>query len=527
MNRFKTSLLVLAVTACACLLLGMIFKMGLPLFSLGVVAVPVGVLLINRQKWLFQITLASFFSSLTIPGMPGGLNVFHLLAGFYIVVSVLGYCLRKELRQPWNLCLVLAMMFAINLGIIILVRGSGFRFMGDTNWGGLRYVDLYISLLFVLLARHTRLTEKEWNVTMWMVLGCSLIPFVAEMLLLVSGGRIYQQYMFIRSNANTMLSLMAEQEGSELVRFQSANRLGVYALLLGLYFLCGERRRKWVGGAFVTTGIALVGLSGHRSGFLDLLLVPWLAGFLWPGIRKATYIWVSIFAFALFMVPLYVFAKYLPVVFQRGVSILPGIQVSPVAQMDAKVTIEWRLDLWREALREVERNPSYLLVGKGLTYSGAEFEALGAGEYSEHYYWWAVITSTYHQGLISLLVCTGIPGMFLGLSFLGVGVFRHLASHFTQWHRPGLRTIHYVLLVYFIVLVAKYMFVSGDLYLSWPLLCIWLVMLENIRQTDALSPAGDDFGGGRSVDSSGIQFPTKSRACPRSDLGPSVYRMRY
>lgn len=482
MNKLLIFLISLAWIALALFSTYFAIQLNMPaIFMLGA-AVPLGIFLISHQKFVFMLTMATAFSGLVFPGMPATLTVNHLLILFLITTGILGAALqKKETSVPGYFYILFAIV--LNLLVIIYLRGAGFRFLGDSNWGGARYVDIFLAIGFVFFSRSVILSPRDWKVFFFIFIGFSMLPILSESLFLLSGGRIYHQYYFVRMSTATVAAFFHEMGGQELVRFQSGNRTGVMLGLVAAFLFYNNPRRILLPGLLFTVGLLLVGFSGHRSGLLDLILVVWIIGFLLCKNMRNLYLQATFLGAGIVMVLLYFVGPILPIPFQRTLAFIPGIDWAYQAVSDADGTWQWRLNLWSEGMREMRMTPEFYLFGKGYTYSGAEYEALAIGPAWEHNYWFAVILSTYHQGVLSLLIGLGIPGLLLFTAFFIAAITRHVRFSRRNWQDSLLQNAHRVVLVYFVVLVVKFYTVYGDLFVSLQPLALWLVMLEGLIAT--------------------------------------------
>ncbi len=439
------------------------------------------VFFLNNQRLLFKAVIVTFSSGLTLPLLPERLTLFHVLASLYIAIVIVSHAFRKQTRVAPDGLTGSIILFFLVLLMVIGVRGMGFRFLGDENWGGLRYLELFIMLGLLINAKAIILRQDEWRKTLIVGLLFTLVPFLAELVFLLSGGAIWRQYLFVNVNLMTMGAFLRDQAGHEMVRFQSANRLGGFIMITSLFFLLHKPRRVFLSISLYLFALLLIGFSGHRSGFFDLIFFPWIVGLIYFKKHLAKYLFISTAGLVAALVILYTTAALLPMPFQRAVSWLPGIQVNAVARQDADMTLQWRFEVWDAAFMELRQNPDFLLIGKGLTYSAREHLALGIAGNFFGSHMWAVITSTYHQGFISLLVILGIPGLIAGSFLLGLGLYYNRPAKINQEYDDVLSSAHLLFFAYTFLLVGKFYTIYGDIHVSFPVLFFWFLVLENLR----------------------------------------------
>ena len=154
------------LTACTTLLMLLVFflfRVGLPLYSLMVVAVPVGVFFVNHPKMLYAGILCTVFSSITFPGLPSTIFVYHLLCALAAGTYVLNMALRHGARTRYSWPQFFGLLFAVNILVIIVIRGIGLRVLGSSEWGGMRYFEMLIPLTLIFLRPDFVYTRKDWK----------------------------------------------------------------------------------------------------------------------------------------------------------------------------------------------------------------------------------------------------------------------------------------------------------------------------------------------------------------------------
>jgi hypothetical protein len=102
-------------------------------------------------------------------------------------------------------------------------------------------------------------------------------------------------------------------------------------------------------------------------------------------------------------------APYLPLTFQRILSILPFANVSWEAKLAASSTISWRLEVWKP-LRWT-RCRDYLMVGKGFAFSAQDVMTLTARRLYMNDIDYVLASRNYHNGMLHTLLDLG-PARF-------------------------------------------------------------------------------------------------------------------
>jgi O-antigen ligase len=140
------------------------------------------------------------------------------------------------------------------------------------------------------------------------------------------------------------------------------------------------------------------------------------------------------------------FAKYLPVSMQRSLSFLP-LDIDAAARLDAKGSLEWRLQMWSILLDEV---PRYLWIGKGYAinptdlYFATESIRRGMGKDYEG----ALVSGDYHSGPLSVVIPFGIFGVLAFLWFI-IAAIRLLYRNYV-FSDERLRNINTFFFAYFV-----------------------------------------------------------------------------
>ncbi|MDA1045132.1 MAG: hypothetical protein O3C57_07915, partial [Verrucomicrobia bacterium] len=106
-----------------------------------------------------------------------------------------------------------------------------------------------------------------------------------------------------------------------------------------------------------------------------------------------------------------------------------------------------------------------------------------------------LVQTSYHQGVLSLLVGTGLPGAVAGFGFMIGMCTRHYGRIRRTWANTTLQRMHSVIYSFFVSQCIIYVFVYGDVFQSFPSLFIYGGILEalnysnqNLRPADALLP---------------------------------------
>jgi O-antigen ligase len=185
-------------------------------------------------------------------------------------------------------------------------------------------------------------------------------------------------------------------------------------------------------------------LGGYRSAVvLGLLLLGFQFHF--EGLFRTRFLLVFVLTGLLFGSFVAGFASRMPLSIQRSLSFLP-IDVDREARMDARSTLDWRLQIWKTVIPEI---PNYLLLGKGYGYSGVDAyltqEAIRRGLLNSTEE--TLIDGNYHNGILTLIIPFGIFGFLFALWFFA-SALRVLYRNY-RWGEESLRLINTFLIAYF------------------------------------------------------------------------------
>jgi hypothetical protein len=201
-------------------------------------------------------------------------------------------------------------------------------------------------------------------------------------------------------------------------------------------------------------------LGGFRSFFI-LMTLTFFFMFYLEGLMRSRYLPAFAAGIVLLSAAIIPFGDKLPMPMQRAISVLPWVEVSPVAQWDAKASTEWRLAIWNELIPQV---PDYLFLGKGfgisvndmtLTQELSQSSSVKSAEL-------ASLAGDYHNGPLSVLIPFGIWGAAGFLWFLFAS-WRALLNNY-RYGDAELRNVNALLLSLFCARVILFMGVFGGFY---------------------------------------------------------------
>ena len=258
--------------------------------------------------------------------------------------------------------------------------------------------------------------------------------------------------------------------GSDFV----GNSIGrYYGITLGCLALCFylmartglrtmlEGRKVWPLALFLTASVMSL-LGGYRSLFILLTLTFFFLFYL-EGLMRSRYFPMFAAIIVLISAAVIPFGDKLPMAMQRAISVLPWVEVSPVAHYDAKASTEWRLAIWNELIPQV---PEYFFLGKGyaiavndmaLTRELAQTSNVKSAEM-------ASLAGDYHNGPLSVLIPFGLWGAVGFLWFL-FAAWRGLLNNYRHGDIE-LRQVNAMLLALFCARLVMFFTVFGGFYVD-------------------------------------------------------------
>lgn len=169
--------------------------------------------------------------------------------------------------------------------------------------------------------------------------------------------------------------------------------------------------------------ISLVAIlfSGFRSNLIGWIFAATLATYIRGGIRQVLPLFAAAAAGIILIVVVQTAGLSVPLAAQRALSFIP-ISWDSRASVDAKGSLEWRVDMWRLALT-TDRYIKNKVFGDGFGYDPSELRAwaakaslrMASSEGLQDYF---MITGDYHSGLVSSVHFVGYIGLVLFTALL-------------------------------------------------------------------------------------------------------------
>jgi len=425
---------------------------------IGIMSIPV---FMYAYHPLLIVTWNAAITPLVLPGQP---FLWMLIAFVGLGFAVVNRFTSREahfiavpsVSRPLLLLLVVIVVTAWIRG------GMGIRIFGSGQYGGKCYFYLTASILgyFALISQRIAKHRVATMVTLFFLSG--LTAFIPNLAYL--GGK-QLDFLFLVFPATYA---MEQAMGDYSTTLQFGRVLGLTYGSIALY--CWLLARYGLRGIFDSGKpirlllfiVAALGafFSGFR-GYMLLFLIIVMAQFVAEKLYTPRVLLMAGLCTALTGALGYLYVEKLPLVVQRSIAFLP-LPVDPVVRIDTDASSRWRLDMWRDVLSDLrEQKYVYLYKGRGYNINPAELEIVSQLDYGPKYSS-AMVTGSYHNGPLTLLIPFGIWGFGAFLLFV-IASIKYLHRNYRHGD-PDLRTINTFLFAYFVARLIYYTIIFGSFY---------------------------------------------------------------
>lgn len=452
--------LIFGVCLPVALLLGYMLADAQDPMSLLVVGVAFVVLTIPlMMKWYHPLLIFAWNLN-AYPALPGRPALWALLAFLGLLVAILNRALdqNNRLAPVPALTLPLAVFLTVVVVTAAVTGGIGIGSLGSNTVGGKKFVYLVAGVIgfFVFASKAVPPSRALFYAALFFLPGI----FAAAGRLATYGGS-FGNFIFYFFQPDVELDTVAsaEQVFTADIRYRG---LSTAATLVFLWVLS----RIGVAGMFdwkkpwrlvLFPGLLfLAGFGGFRS-VVILMLVTFAILFCMEKLWRSQVTLVLVAALLIMTASLAVFSSKLPLSVQRTLCFLP-FEFDASIKLDADNSSEWRLDMWREAIKQV---PTYFFKGKGYAYTSDDLYMANYAVTQGYERNWevAMMTGDYHNGPLSLLIPFGIYGLLAFLWLMGAGCWFLYKAY--QNGSPELRRINALLFAYFLARCLFFMTIFG------------------------------------------------------------------
>ncbi|HEY3862485.1 MAG TPA: O-antigen ligase family protein [Verrucomicrobiae bacterium] len=409
-------------------------------------------------QWNHLLLIFCWNSTFIFGFMPGEIQVWIVLAAVTFLIAVIhrsmghrAFLPAPELAKPILLLVVVVFLTAKIRG------GWGMRAFGSSNFGGRNYFTIIAAVIgyFGLISQQISM-PKSARIVKWFFLG-GMTNAVSTLLYAIGPFTYFLFWIIPASNLSGQI--VYDWHDSSMTRIQGFGAAGSF-------LMCFALARWGIGPLFIwrkpwrmllmISSVLLTLFSGFRSDLL-FLIVLFVFQFIIEGWWKTALLPIMIFAGAICLMPLLIFANKMPSAVQRCLAFLP-VNIDPAIRVDAANSIQWRRDMWTSVLPEV---PKYLLVGKGYEFDPDEYflTVMGSQQGRLSGYEAAMLAGDYHNGPLSVLIPLGFFGMAALLWLLGAGAKVLYVNY--RFGDARLRRVNITLLAYFLAQALFFLLVFG------------------------------------------------------------------
>jgi hypothetical protein len=362
------AILVYALILPVALILGYVLATPTTVSSAGTVGIVLAVLAFPLVlKWHHQALFLSWGMTAVLFVLPGSPPFWLVMSFLSLILSLVQRALSREKQFIIEPSLMWPLMF---LALVVLVTaqltgGFGMRLFGSELVGGKRYVYIFAGIAGFIAMCGQRIPGNNAFLYLGLFFLGGLTDAIGTLVPLGPPELYWLALMFPVTSlevasAHDFSPLFLANQGVTRFFGLTVASLSWLCYILGRTGMRGVMRRPWRFAVFA--GVLLVGSMGGFRSFFILAVLTCALVFYFEGLFRSRYLVWLILVLILAGTFLVAFSERLPLSVQRTLSSLP-IRIDPIAQYDADVSSEWRLQMWSIVLPEV---PKYLWLGKGL-----------------------------------------------------------------------------------------------------------------------------------------------------------------
>jgi hypothetical protein len=433
--------------------------MGLLLFTL---CIP---LLI---KWHHPMLIFAWNAVISLTFLPGSPQLWFIFCGASFFFSILNRLLTKQptFQRVPSLIWPLLMLMLVTFVIAVSSGGVGLHSMGSETYGGKHYLFILFAILgfFALIGRRIPVEKANLYVGLFLLSGLTVMlpnliyPFPA----------LYDLYRIFPADYAMNQAMSDASRGAIIMRLNGIGFAGGFLF----FYLC---MRFGIGGIMDLSkpwrliafcGVLFAGLFGGFRSILVMSFLVFTIQFFIEKLHRTRLTLAFCVVGVLLAASLITFSQDLPLPVQRSLSIVPGLEIDPVAKYDAQATTEWRLQMWRLLLPQI---PRYFWIGKGFLMDPTEYylmnEAVKRGLAQD--FDATMLTGGYHSGPLTLIIHLGVFAVIAFIWFVVAALVALYKNY--KYGDERLRHINIFLLSYFLMRLIYFLVFYGhfteDLYI--------------------------------------------------------------
>jgi len=452
------SLIVYAVVVPLAITVGYMLTNPMDYSTLGLFGI-VGLVLVSPLllRMHYPLLLFSWFCVIKVFFLMTGPNLWLVMVVLSLGISVLERTLNSQMhfiRVP-QITWPLIALIAVVIVTAEATGGFGLRALGSAVYGGKKYVYLLIGIMSYFALTSRRIPPEKIGLYVALFFLGPITGIVGDFFSIAPSWLHPVFYVF----PPALNSAEAFELGKTRMGGVGGAAIAMILWMLSKYgvrgiLLSGKLWRPFL----FTVFFVLVFLGGYRSG-LFIVVVAFVFMFFLEGLHRTRLLPAFVLAGILGAALLVSFANKLPYTFQRTLAFLP-LNLSQEALSSAEDSTNWRFDMWKALLPQI---PPHLLLGTGYAIAPEEFNemmgtdtamATAAGQFDPGQNSLA-LSSDFHNGMLSIVLCFGIWGVlaFIWFAFAGLRVM-YLNMKYGD---PALYHVNSLLFILFLDEVASYL----------------------------------------------------------------------
>ncbi|MDB6123737.1 MAG: hypothetical protein JWQ71_2730 [Pedosphaera sp.] len=457
------SLVIYGICLPLAIFLGYLLATPLDIWTLGAVGLVFVFLSVPLfLRWHYPWLILCWNLNAVVFFLPGKPQFSLMMIPISISVSILHYILNRKLKflQIPSLTRPLCFLTVVVLATALLTGGIGLNAFGGENIGGRRYISLLVGIAGYFALTSQKIPSQKVHLYVGLYFLSALTAAISNLAYVINPAFTFI-FLLFPTDAQGIQALAQDSIGytGTYIRWGglATASISMIFLMLVKYGVTGifDLRKYWRLTLLICL-LVITLLGGFRSMLITFLLIFAILFYL-EGLMKSPLLPIFTLVAILGGTLTISMVEKLPLSVQRAFSFLP-IKVDPIAEMDAKSSSEWRLDMWKQVLPEV---PRYLLLGKGYSMSASELSMVRSGMTRENAAG-AALAGDYHNGPLSLVMPFGIWGVGGFIWFL-VASLRVLHRNY-RYGDPAYQRINTFLLAYFFVKTIIFFVIFGSLY---------------------------------------------------------------
>jgi hypothetical protein len=385
----------------------------------GVAVLAVGALGLKQNAWLLIPICSGFSGSFGGGRLPA--SIAEMSVAFCFGLFVLFKALKVIPKFPrLNWCDKLLICNLLYLATVFARNPVGVDFIRSNLIGGRPYFAILLACCGFWVLQHVTIKPKIAKLLPIMMCFGSVVNAVSGLVSYFAPslgyrlGTLYSGFM-PGGEANPL----DQPNDNRVERHQYLAGFGVevgravisYANIFKLIFF----QNIILSACFFASLVAIL-LSGFRSNLIGWLFAIALASYIRGGVRHVVPLVAAGLAGVVMIVVLQTAGLSVPLPAQRALSFIP-ISWDSRASVDAKGSVEWRVDMWRLALTS-DRYIKNKVLGDGFGFDPSELRAqatlaafrMDTSYGLQDYY---MLTGDYHSGPVSAIRFVGYIGLVL------------------------------------------------------------------------------------------------------------------